>query len=75
MAVICFELIPGALEISPNSMAITGVSLGIIAMIYCDLIVQNKFNNQAIKKNGVSSLLKVGIIVSIGLAIHNIPEG
>lgn len=73
MAVVCFELIPEALEISQISMVIMGVILGIITMIFCDLIVQNKFNEKAIKQK--NSLLKTGIIVSIGLAIHNIPEG
>lgn len=72
MAVVCFELIPEALEISKILMVIIGVILGIITMIFCDLIVQNKFNSNSIKHN---SLLKTGIIVSIGLAIHNIPEG
>lgn len=44
-------------------------------MIYCDLLVQQKFNENTIKEKGGNSLLKTGIIVSVGLAIHNIPEG
>jgi len=43
-------------------------------MILCDIIVENKFKN--VKTNDKKgSLLKTGIIVSIGLAIHNFPEG
>lgn len=43
-------------------------------MILCDILVQNKFN---VKKydSKQSSLLKTGIIISIGLALHNFPEG
>ena len=44
-------------------------------MIFCDLIVDKKFNNTKIIKNDKNTLLKTGIIVSIGLAIHNFPEG
>ncbi len=43
-------------------------------MILCDIAVQNKFNNKS-KGKYSNSLLKTGIIVSIGLALHNFPEG
>ena len=75
MAVVCFDLIPEALEISQISYVIIGVLVGIVVMIYCDLLVQKKFNINGINKKGQNRLLKTGIIVSIGLAIHNIPEG
>ena len=75
MAVICFDLIPEALEISNITQAIIGIILGIITMIFCDIIVDKKFNAQKVETNIANNLLKTGIIVSIGLAIHNIPEG
>lgn len=71
MAIICFDLIPEALQISNIYAILLGIILGIITMIICDLIVQKKIN----KKSNMKSLLKVGIVVSIGLALHNIPEG
>lgn len=74
-AVVCFELIPEALEISSIYNILLGIILGIICMIYCDLLVEKKFKkSNSILKNK-NSLLKTGIIVSIGLAIHNFPEG
>lgn len=75
MAVICFDLILEALEISGIVNAIIGIGVGIIVMIFCDLLVERKFNTsqQFTQKN--NTLLKTGIIVSIGLAIHNFPEG
>lgn len=75
MAVVCFDLIPEALGISQIAYVIIGVLVGIVTMIYCDLLVQRKFNIDKVNKKGQNSLLKTGIIVSIGLAIHNIPEG
>lgn len=74
MAVICFDLIPEALEISSIYSLIFGIILGIISMIFCDLLVEKKFKmpSSVSQKN---NLLKTGIIVSIGLAIHNFPEG
>lgn len=73
MAVICFDLLPEALGISNIINVIIGTIVGIIAMIFCDLLVEKKFTiKQNYKEN---KLLKTGIIVSIGLAIHNFPEG
>ena len=73
-AIVCFELIPEALEISNILTVLFGITTGIMLMIICDIIVEKKFNKVIInEKKG--SLLKTGIIVSIGLAIHNFPEG
>ena len=60
MSIICFDLIPEALGISEFSNVITGVVLGIMVMIICDIIVQSKLS---LKKNkfGKNSLLKTGI--------------
>lgn len=54
---------------------VIGIVVGIIAMIFCDLLVEKKFNQKEVLKKGNNVLLKTGIIVSIGLAIHNFPEG
>lgn len=77
MSIICFDLIPEALEISDISKVIIGIILGIFIMIFCDLLVQKRFNvkNDYGKNRSNSNLLKVGIVISIGLAIHNFPEG
>ena len=75
MAVICFDLIPEALGISNIYGIVFGILIGIISMIFCDVIVQKKFNQKQQKYASTNDLLKTGIIVSIGLAIHNFPEG
>ena len=72
LAIICFDLIPEAMQIASIMNVLAGIILGIIAMIICDILVQKKFNTNNVHSN---SLLKTGIIVSIGLALHNFPEG
>ena len=69
MAVVCFDLIPEALQISNILITISGIFLGILIMIVSDIIIENRFY----KKN--NDLLKTGIIITVGLAIHNFPEG
>ena len=72
LAVVCFDLIPEALEMTNVFTVLLGTILGILTMIGCDVLVNNKFS----EKNTINKgLIKTGIIVSIGLALHNIPEG
>ena len=75
LSIICFDLVPEALGISRILYVMLGIVVGIITMVLCDLIVQNKFTYNSEKQSKETSLLKTGIIVSIGLAIHNFPEG
>lgn len=75
IAIVCFDLVPEALELSSLSTIFLGIILGVVSMILCDSIIKNKCNaNKTIRKN-TNSLLKTGIIVGIGLALHNFPEG
>ena len=71
MSIICFDLLPEAMEISSLAVILLGILLGIITMIVCDTIVKEKFSG----KKEMNSLIRTGIIISIGLALHNIPEG
>lgn len=75
IAIVCFDLLPEAFKLTNLPSAFLGIVLGIIMMIFCDLIVDKKFSQKAKFKNSKNTLLKTGIVVSIGLAIHNFPEG
>ena len=63
MSVICFDLIPEALGISSITNVIIGILIGIIAMIFCDIIVERKFNANKRLVENKNTLLKTGIIV------------
>jgi len=72
-AIICFDLIPEAMELSNIFTVIIGIIIGVIIMIFCDNLVNYKYSKKNVLK--MNSLVKTGIIVGIGLAIHNFPEG
>ena len=73
MAVVCFDLIPEALEISSLFSIILGIFGGIVVMIFLNDLVEKKYKIKDFSEE--KKMLKMGIIVSIGLAIHNFPEG
>ncbi len=74
ISIVCFDLVPEALELSNLGMTFGGIFLGVGCMIICDGLIKSKYNEKAsIKSN--NSLLKTGIVVGIGLALHNFPEG
>ena len=71
LSIVCFDLIPEAMKITNIFNVLIGVILGIITMITCDILIKRKLN----KKGKINTLLKTGIVISIGLALHNFPEG
>lgn len=75
-AIICFDLIPESLNIIGISLCIIGIFIGILSMIYCNKIV-SKYNSifNSNLNSAKNSMFETGIIIAIGLAIHNFPEG
>lgn len=77
-SVISFNLIPESMEYSDITGAILGIFIGVCMMIFCNDFVNNRLLSKSVSKNTKyknRNLLKVGLIVGIGLAIHNFPEG
>ncbi len=82
LSIVCFNLIPEAMETSNIYTTILGISLGVVIMILCDIVVKNIFNQKTnelqqntVQQKNNNSLLKTGIIITLGIALHNIPEG
>jgi ZIP family zinc transporter len=72
-AVICFELIPEAFNQGGALYAFSGVIAGILIIIVIENYVRNfKFPTSKYKN---PNLLRAGILMSIGIALHNFPEG
>lgn len=73
-AIICFDLIPESLENGNITSLMIGILLGICSMMFLDELVKKitKKSNKADKNN---HFIKTGMIIFIGLTLHNFPEG
>lgn len=72
-AVVCFELLPEAFTLGNKNLVFVGLFLGIGAIICIEnCIYKARFIR---KSKGNNSLLATGILMSIGIALHNLPEG
>lgn len=84
-SVICFNLIPESIEYSNITGAVLGIFIGVCMMVFCNDFVNKKLLSKSLQNSRTKSssnlklkninLLKVGLVVGIGLAIHNFPEG
>lgn len=72
-AVVCFELIPEAFAMGGVTVTFMGVFAGVAAIIFIENMLRKfAYFKQSRKDAG---LLKTGILMSIGIAMHNLPEG
>lgn len=72
-AVVCFELIPEAFHLGGTLFAFAGIFIGIFMVIGIENFVrQSKFLKSS---HGNAGLLRAGILMAIGIALHNFPEG
>ena len=72
IAMICFDILPEALKIGKMNIVFIGVIIGVLLGLLMDEslpILQNRLGSSS---NGLD---KMGLILIIGLAIHNLPEG
>ncbi len=72
-AVVCFELIPEAFELGGVPLTIAGAVAGIVVIIILEEIIRRSTYLQ--KKYWNTGLLRAGILVATGIALHNLPEG
>lgn len=70
-SIICFDLIPEAMDYGNIFYCLIGIGFGTFAMIGCDYIVKKS----SVLKSKNNTLLKTGFIILIGLTVHNFPEG
>ncbi|MCX7709421.1 MAG: ZIP family metal transporter [Clostridia bacterium] len=72
-AVVCFELLPEAFNLGGTVTSLVGVVIGILVIVLIENFVKEL---EVVKKGrGKSSLLRAGILMAIGIALHNFPEG
>ncbi len=73
IAVVCFELLPEAFELAGLTTGIAGIILGVVLVTIIDLLVPDRdFTQRNIRDWGY---IRAGIILGLGIAVHNFPEG
>lgn len=75
LAVVILDLLPSSLEQGSFRQAATGFSIGIILMMILDLILSQVFTPGNRNSGSRAFFLKMGYLVAIGIALHDLPEG
>lgn len=70
MGIICFELIPNAIECSNTYITTMGILTGIIIVVFVENIIEKANRKESINRIGIKA-----IIISMAITLHNIPEG
>lgn len=73
LSIICFNLLPEAFEIGYLSTGILGIVLGVFIIIYLDEKLSSRMKNY--RNFADRSFIKTGILLGLGVALHNFPEG
>jgi ZIP Zinc transporter. len=74
IAVVCFDLLPESFSIGSVYLGICGVVLGAFTILLCEDIIgryRRARGNGKVKR----SYVETGILIGIGIALHNFPEG
>ncbi|HHW69832.1 MAG TPA: ZIP family metal transporter [Clostridiales bacterium] len=82
LSVVCFDLLPTAFEIGSLSSGITGIIIGVVLIIICEDIINVQSSHTVVGQQSShiivrqrDSYMRSGILVGIGIALHNFPEG
>lgn len=72
IAMICFDILPEALHLANNKLLLVGIAIGILTGLLLEDVTGVLMKKLPIKKQGE---IGTGIILLLGIALHNIPEG
>lgn len=72
ISVVCFDLLPEAFRMGGIEVSLVGITLGVGIILIVEHFIPQRVS---IKYSGDFNLLKSGILLGIGIAIHNFPEG
>jgi len=77
ISVVCFGLIPEAIEISNMPTAISGLILGVVIIMplnrLVDIAAEKRYRNSGLLLR--KAFLRSGLIMMTAIGLHNIPEG
>jgi len=73
ISIVCFELLPEAFEMAGLTYSIAGIILGVGLVTLIDVFLPHRdFAEKNIRGSGY---IRTGILLGLGIAIHNFPEG
>ncbi len=75
LGVILLDLIPTAMEFGTLRQTLMGFSLGIILMLILEVVLCQFFRTGSDVINPNARWLKMGYLIAIGIALHDLPEG
>ncbi|KGG79848.1 zinc permease [Caloranaerobacter azorensis H53214] len=73
LAVVTFDLLPESFSVGGFFTGIVGILLGVLTVIIIEDFIPVFYKTY--QKTNKNDFLKTGIILGIGIAIHNLPEG
>ena len=79
IAVVCFDLLPNAFALGSLFYGLLGVVAGALMIILCQQLLtgagRKKPDDRAVGADIIKNYLRTGILVGVGIALHNFPEG
>lgn len=75
ISVVCFDLLPMAFEMGGLTNGLVGALAGVIIMAILQDVLDRKKTIFKGYKKGNKNYIKTGILMGIGIALHNFPEG
>ncbi len=75
IAVVCFDLLPESLEIGGLATEVIGIVLGVGMIMVCEEILSLYTRRVSKGNNSMGQYIRTGILLGIGIALHNFPEG
>lgn len=68
LSMVCFHLLPEAFAVHSMAMGLGGLFLGVGFVVVLDRLISSRLSSK-------EGFLKAGILMTVGIAIHNFPEG
>lgn len=76
LAVVCFDLVPSALEKSRITLVVSGIALGfLLVFLLNDLALRFHVKGEEVGDISERRLFIGGVVTAVALALHNFPEG
>jgi ZIP family zinc transporter len=74
LAVVIFDLIPTALDYGSLGETVAGFAAGAFLLYLIDRLL-SRLSGQGLNGTGSGRFLKMGYLITIGIALHDLPEG